>query len=376
MTVFKISILDRYLIKELILPFGFGMGLFTSLGLAVGILFDLVRKITESGLPIDLAMRILSLKMPEFIVLAFPMSMLLATLMAYSRLSSDSELIALRSFGLSIYRLIVPAILLSLLVTGMAFTFNNFVAPAANYEASQILNRALADDLPNLRKSNIIYPEYQDVKQPDGTTKNILTRLFYAEEFDGVRMKGLTILDRSQTGINQVITAESASWNIKDNVWDFYRGTAYLIAPDGSFRNVIRFDRQKLALPQAALDLAKTNLDYNEMNLVQALEYLNVLELSGNSDKVRKLEVRIQEKIALPFVCLIFAVLGCAIGLRPQNTGKATSFGICVLVVFFYYLFGFITSSLGIGGLLSPFWSAWLPNFVGLTAGVLLLINN
>ncbi len=376
MTIFKISILDRYLIKELILPFGFGMGLFTSLGLAVGILFDLVRKITESGLPIDLAMRILSLKMPEFIVLAFPMSMLLATLMAYSRLSSDSELIALRSFGVNIYRLIVPAILLSLLVTGIAFTFNNFIAPAANYEASQILNNALSDNLPNLRKSNIIYPEYRDVKQPDGSTKNILTRLFYAEEFDGVQMKGLTILDRSQTGINQVITAESASWNIKDNVWDFYRGTAYLIAPDGSFRNVIRFDRQKLALPQAALDLAKTNLDYNEMNLVQALEYKKVLELSGDSDKVRKLEVRIQEKIALPFVCLIFAVLGCAIGLRPQNTGKATSFGICILVVFFYYLFGFITSSLGIGGFLSPFWSAWLPNFVGLTAAILLLISN
>jgi lipopolysaccharide export system permease protein len=376
MTIFKISILDRYLIRELILPFGFGMGLFTSLGLAVGILFDLVRKITESGLPIDLAMRILSLKMPEFIVLAFPMSMLLATLMTYSRLSSDSELIALRSFGLNIYRLIIPAVLLSLLVTGIAFAFNNFVAPAANYEASQILNNALSDDLPNLRKSNIIYPEYQDVKQPDGKTKNILTRLFYAEEFDGVQMKGLTILDRSQTGINQVITAESASWNIKDNVWDFYRGTAYLIAPDGSFRNVIRFDRQKLALPQAALDLAKTNLDYNEMNLVQALEYKKILQLSGDPDKVRKLEVRIQEKIALPFVCLIFAVLGCAIGLRPQNTGKATSFGICVLVVFFYYLFSFITSSLGIGGFLSPFWSAWLPNFVGLTAAMLLLISS
>jgi lipopolysaccharide export system permease protein len=373
---FKISILDRYLLQELIVPFGFGMGLFTSLGLAVGILFDLVRKITESGLPIDLAARILSLKMPEFIVLAFPMSMLLATLMAYSRLSSDSELIALRSFGLSIYRLIIPAILLGLVVTGIAFAFNNFVAPAANYEASQILTRALAEDRPNFQESNIIYPEYQDIKQPDGKTKNILTRLFYAEEFDGIQMKKLTILDRSQAGLDRVVTAEAASWNIQDNEWDFYNGTAYLIAPDGSFRNVVRFQHQKLELPQAALDLAKNNLDYNEMNLIQAVEYKNVLKLSGNPDKVRKLEVRIQEKIALPFVCFIFAILGCAIGLRPQNTAKATSFGICVLIVFCYYLFAFISSSLGIGGIMSPFWSAWLPNFVGLGASALLLVNN
>jgi lipopolysaccharide export system permease protein len=375
MHLFKISILDRYLIKELILPFGFGMGIFTSLGLAVGILFDLVRKITESGLQIELAIQILALKLPEFVVLAFPMSMLLATLMAYSRLSSDSELIALRSFGINLYRLIIPAIIFSFLVTGLAFAFNNFIAPAANYEASQILTRALADDRPSFQESNIIYPEYQDIEQPGGKTKNILTRLFYAEEFDGEKMKNLTVLDRSQQGIDRVITAESASWNYRDNVWDFYRGTAYVISTDGSFRNVIRFDRQKLELPQAALDLAKTNLDYNEMNLVQAIEYQKVLELSGNPDKVRKLKVRIQEKIALPFVCLIFAILGSAIGVRPQNTGKATSFGICVLIVFFYYLFAFISSSFGIGGFLSPFWSAWLPNFVGLTASILLLVG-
>jgi lipopolysaccharide export system permease protein len=375
MHLFKISILDRYLIKELILPFVFGMGIFTSLGLAVGILFDLVRKITESGLPVELAIQILALKLPEFVVLAFPMSMLLSTLMAYSRLSSDSELIALRSFGIDLYRLIIPAIIFSFLVTGLAFAFNNFIAPAANYEASQILTRALADDHPSFQESNIIYPEYQDIEQPGGKTKNILTRLFYAEEFDGEKMKNLTVLDRSQQGIDRVVTAESASWNYRDNVWDFYRGTAYVISADGSFRNVIRFDRQKLELPQAALDLAKTNLDYNEMNLVQAIEYQKVLELSGNTDKVRKLKVRIQEKIALPFVCLIFAILGSAIGVSPQNTGKATSFGICVLIVFFYYLFAFISSSFGVGGFLSPFWSAWLPNFVGLTASILLLVG-
>jgi lipopolysaccharide export system permease protein len=68
------SLLDRYIFFELLLPFLFGMGLFTSLGVAIGTLFDLVRRITESGLPFTLALKILMLKMPEFIVLAFPMS--------------------------------------------------------------------------------------------------------------------------------------------------------------------------------------------------------------------------------------------------------------------------------------------------------------
>ncbi len=85
-----LAIMDRYLFIELLLPFLFGMGIFTSLGLSIGTLFDLVRRVTESGLMLSVALKVLLLKMPGFVSLAFPMAMLLAALMAYSRLSSDS----------------------------------------------------------------------------------------------------------------------------------------------------------------------------------------------------------------------------------------------------------------------------------------------
>lgn len=119
----KISVMDRYVTVELLLPFLFGIGLFTSLGLSIGTLFELIRKVTESGLLLSVAFKILFLRMPGFIALAFPMSLLLATLMAYSRLSSDSEIIALRSVGVNIYRLVIPAVILSLCVTGMTFFY-------------------------------------------------------------------------------------------------------------------------------------------------------------------------------------------------------------------------------------------------------------
>ena len=69
----SLSVMDRYILIELLLPFLFGMGLFTSLGLSIGTLFDLVRRVTESGLPLAIAIKILLLKMPDFIMLAFPM---------------------------------------------------------------------------------------------------------------------------------------------------------------------------------------------------------------------------------------------------------------------------------------------------------------
>lgn len=374
-TTFGLSVMDRYLILELIIPFLFGMGLFTSLGLSIGILFDLVRKVTESGLMMGVALQVLFLKMPEFIVLAFPMSMLLATLMAYSRLSGDSELIALRSIGVSLYRLIIPALVLAVLVTIITFMFNNFLAPMSNYQAAVTLEKALSKEKPDFKENNIIYPEYKKVEREDGRRETVLSRLFYAEQFNGREMTGLTILDRSQEGINQIVTAQSASWNIIENIWDFFNGTVYIIDADGSYRNIIRFEHQKLAIPQAPLDLAKRGRDYGEMNIVQAQEYLQIVRLSGDEQKVRKLKVRIQEKISLPFVCIVFGLIGAVIGLQPNHTSRATSFGICVVLIFSYYLLSFLSSSLGIWGILSPFMSAWLPNFLGLGAAIYLLVK-
>ena len=369
-----LSLIDRYVTRELFLPFLFGMGIFTSLGLSIGTVFDLVRKVTESGLFLGVALQVLVLKLPEFIVLAFPMSMLLATLMAYSRLSSDSELIALRSVGVNIYWLILPAVYFSLAIVLITFLFNNFVAPAANYQADVAITTALGKNSSSLfKESNILYPEYTKKKLTDGRRATVLSRLFYAEEFDGDRMKDITILDRSQGQVSQIVSASSGTWNILDNTWDFYDGNIYILGEDGAYQNIIRFQHQQLALPRAPLDLTKKGQDVNEMNLFQALDYLEVVKLGGKESKIRKLKVRIQEKISLPFVCLVFALIGSAIGIRPQGSSRGQSIGICIGLIFAYYLFSIISSSLGIGGTISPFLAAWLPNIVGFgVAGFLL----
>ncbi|MGV2830204.1 LptF/LptG family permease [Myxosarcina sp. GI1(2024)] len=368
-----LSVMNFYITKELILPFLFGMGIFTSLLLSIGAVFDLIRKVTESGLFLGIAVKILVLKMPGFIVLAFPMAMLLACLMAYSSLASDSEIIALRSIGVNTYRLILPAIIFSLFIVFVTFVFNNFLAPAANYQATITLEKALDRATPAFKDSNILYPEYTKILLPNGNKKTVLTRLFYAEEFDGKQMKNLTILDRSQASVSQVITASSATWNFGENIWDFYNGTIYIIGDDGEYSDVVRFEHQQLALPKTAFDITQQDRDYNEMNLVQAWDYLKIIKLSGKEQKIRKLKVRIQEKISLPFVCLVFALIGVAIGIRPQSSGRATSFGICIGLIFTYYLLSFISSSLGVSGVVSPVVAAWLPNILGLGASTYLL---
>jgi lipopolysaccharide export system permease protein len=408
----RLSVMDRYLATELIPPFLFGVGAFSSLGVTIGTAFDLVRKIAESGLPIAIVFKVLLLNMPQFIAYALPMSVLLAALMTYSRLANDSELIALRSCGVTVYRSILPAVVLSLIVTGLTFILNEMVVPAANYEASTTLEKALHQDKVLLQGENIFYPIYNTKKQPNGQKSKNLSLLFYAEKFDGQRMKNLTVVNWSdinimpellpsctpqanklatpkqeqaiktieqieqQTGrfgVRQIIVSESAMWDNPKNLWNASNGTIYSICPNDLKRNTLEFDKGWLHLSSSPLDLLSKERDYQEMSIAQSLDYLQVLQPNGDEKKILKLKVRIQQKIAFPFVCVVFGLVGATLGARPQRTGKTTSFGISLLVIFTYYLLLTVSGVLGQIGLLPPLLAAWLPNIFGFSAGGWLL---
>ncbi|HEY9763676.1 MAG TPA: LptF/LptG family permease [Trichocoleus sp.] len=368
-----ISLMDRYIARELTLPFLFGVGAFSSIGISIGALFELIRRVTESGLSMSLAVQIFALKLPEFMVLAFPMSTLLSTMMTYSRLSSDSELVALRGCGVSVRRIVAPAVILSLVVTGMTFLFNELITPAANYRASITLEQALNSERPPFQERNIFYQEFQPAT--DDPNAQELKRLFYARRFDGENMHGLTILDFSQKGLNQVVSAESAKWEFSKNTWTFSNGTIYVVSPDGSFRHIVTFDNQELKLPRTPLDLAARTKSDTEMNIAEATQQLDLVRKSGDEKSIRRWETRIQQKYALPFVCVVFGLVGSSIGVRPQRTSKATSFGVSIVIIFGYYLLSFITNAMGEVGFLSPFLAAWLPTLLGLTIGIYLLLK-
>lgn len=369
--------MDRYITTELILPFLFGVGAFSSLGVSVDALFDLIRRVTESGLSMAIAGQVFLLKFPQFVVYSFPMSTLLANLMAYSRLSSDSELTALKACGVSVYRMILPALILCLAITGLTFAFNELIVPSANYQATLTLEKALKEENPSFQENNILYQEYEKVELPNGESVEELSRLFYAKRFDGRQMLGLTILDFSQEGLNQIVSAKTATWNAQKNIWDFFDGTIYVVSADGSFRNIVTFKNQQLQLPREPLDLASKQRDYDEMNIAQSQEYLALLQKGGSEDKIQKLKVRIQQKYALPFVCVSFGLVGAALGTKlSRRTGRATGFAISIIIIFAYYLLAFISGAIAQRGFISPFLGAWLPNIFGLGAAAVLIFRS
>ncbi|MFM7268562.1 MAG: LptF/LptG family permease [Cyanobium sp.] len=370
----RLPLLDRWLLGELLGPLLFGIAAFTAVSLSVGVVFELVRRVAETGLPLVAALQVLLLRLPGFLVLAFPMATLMATLLAYSRLSGGSELTALRSVGVSTRRMVLPALALSLLMSLLTFLFNDLVVPQANLAATNTLEVALGKALTTEKGNNVLYSRFGRVKELEGESIKQLTHLFYSRKFLKGEMLDVSVIDFSRAGQRQLLIARSGRWNDRQGMWEFRDGTIVNLDESSGSTTSARFDRYLYPLSRSPIDLARIPTDPAAMTVGQALRAERLFQESGNAKEARRMRVRIQEKFAFPAICLVFGLIGSSLGVRPHNrTSRSQGFGISVLLIFGYYLLSFIFSSLGISGTLPPFLAAWGPVLIGLTGGLQLL---
>ena len=369
----QIPLLDRWLFGELISPLLFAVAAFTVVSLSVGVMFELVRQIVESGLPVLIAVQVLLQRLPSFLVISFPMATLMATLLAYSRLSANSELTALRSVGVTATRMIIPALVLALVMSGLTFVFNDVVVPRSNRSAEITLRRALGKAIATEKGDNIVYSRFGRVEQPDGTSGKGLLQLFYASKFRDGTMTDVTVLDFSRVGFTQMLVAESAEWNEREAKWEFLDGQILTLTPSGSTTSA-DFDRYLYPLSAAPIRIAKLPKDANNMTVAEALQAEQLLQQAGDIKEARRLQVRIQEKFTLPMACLVFGLIGASLGAKPNNrTSRSQGFGISVVLILVYYVLSFSFSSLGVKGTLPPLLAAWSPVLISFAGGGFLL---
>jgi lipopolysaccharide export system permease protein len=370
----RLPLMDRWLFQELLGPLLFGIAAFTAVSLSVGVVFELVRRVAESGLPILAALQVLMLRLPGFLVLAFPMATLMATLLAYSKLSGSSELTALRSVGVSTRRMVVPGLVMALLMSLLTFVFNDVIVPRANLAASNSLERALGKAIATEKGDNILYSRYGRLKEDEGETVRVLTHLFYSRKFRKGEMLDVTLIDFSRIGQRQMLIADSARWNEASAMWEFNNGRVINLDEKTGTTTSANFERYLYPLSRDPMELAKLPTDPSTMTVGQARRAERLLMEANNRKEARRLRVRIQEKFAFPAICLVFGLIGSSLGVRPHSrTSRSQGFGISVVLIFGYYLMSFIFSSLGITGTLSPFLAAWLPVVLGLSAGLWML---
>ncbi|MGB8699473.1 MAG: LptF/LptG family permease [Thermosynechococcaceae cyanobacterium] len=363
--VLRWGTLDRYLLKALWMPFWFGVSAFLGISLTIGTLFDLLRKVSEKGLPLGTALQILGLQVPNFLILALPMALLLACLMVYNRLARTSEMIAFRSLGVSAIRLAIPGLLLGLWVTLFTFALSEFLVPPANLQANGLMGEALHQPKPTFHDKNIFYREFQD---------DVLSRVFYARRFDGLLMRDLTILNFSQGLLTEIWVTETAQWKPITQTWELSKGTAYSLGTDAlTYKAINTFEQTELQISRAPLDLATETRTTEELSITDTYRAWTLAKGTGDTKQMRQLDVRLQTKLSFPFVCVVFALVGTALGLQQRQRSSSKGFGLSLAIIFGYYTVSFMTRSLGEAGVLSTFTAGWATTLLGLLIGGFLL---
>ena len=372
-----IPLIDKWLIAQLIPPLIFSISAFTVVSLSVGVMFDLIRKIVEFGLPFGLALKILFLKLPGFLVLSFPMSVLLSTLLTYGKLSSNSELLALRSIGIKTSRFIVPALIVSIFMTGITFFFNNSLVPYSNKLAEISMRDGLGKSTIIESGNDVFFPGYGSLIDPKtnkpSERNTYLTQIFFSRVVENKIMKNVTLLDFSRIGNKQVLSAESATFDKENTRWIFKNGKIIYFSSDAQ-TSIVNFDTYFYPLGDGPLKVSEIQKDANDMTVSEAIAAKNIYESAGNIKDARKMKVRIQEKFTLPFACLVFGLIGSSLGSKSNlRSSRSQGFGLSVILILIYYIMSFLFSSLGVKGLLTPIFAAWLPVFISLGGGIYLL---
>jgi len=290
----------------------------------------------------------------------FPMSMLLASLLAMGRLSADSEITAMRAAGASLYRLTAPLLLFAFVISLATIAFNEYVVPQATWKAKEALFFAQTKQKLPTDRHNIFYDEYEQGQ---------LKRTFYARRFDGESMEGVVVQEFREGRMTYIIEAERAQWDGRS--WMMRKGNIYEIGQAGGYERHIQFDTHRVNLKQALDAIARENRQPMEMNGRELSEHIERLRESGHPSA--QLEIQLHQKLTIPFASFAFALIGLPLGVSGRRSSSSLGLGLSILIVFGYYLCMFAGMALGQLGHLSPWIAAWGPNLLAIAIGATLL---
>jgi lipopolysaccharide export system permease protein len=347
--------LDRYIIKELFDPFLFGLGAFTAILSAGMILFDLVRAVALRGMPLLTAGQIFIYRVPATAVYIFPMATLLAALLAFARFSSQSEIIAFKASGISLYRIMAPVLAFGLAISFLTLLSQEIIVPKANLAAMDLMVMTQARKSPKIQK-NVLIPEIEN---------DTLKRMYFAGSLKGNVMEDVVVEEFTEGRLSQIINAKNAEWDPQKNTWLFRDGIIYLLSDTGEYKHLIRFKEQYMTIKYTPADFLMGDRKPEEMNMAELKQLIKLKKKMG--EDTAEWLIQYYLKGAVPFSCLVFALLGAPLGLSPQRSSSSIGLGLSVLIIFFYYFLLFVCMMLGIR-VLPPLLAAWIPNIA--TGGV------
>ncbi len=312
--------------------------------------------------------------LPSIFAVTIPMAFLLGVLLAFGRMASDSEIVAMRAVGISPLRLLKPVLFLAS-VAGLITLYINAVAlPAANQAHRELV-------------FSLVVSKARTVVKPRTFTADLLPgrMMLYVTDIasDTGRWEDLLIHDTRTSGEKSVILAREGRLVIdqegKRVRLELGEGTRH------TFYTADSTEYRRTAFGTMGFDLPFDEF-FPKLPLHKGDREMTLGELSARIDELRekgkpskdwgRYAVEWHKKFAIPFACIVFGLLGLALSLGSKKEARSAAFALSIAVIFVYYILIRLGEQAGDTGLLSPFLAMWGANIVlGAVALVLFWLN-
>ena len=362
-------ILDEYIVREFLTMFFLVLAGFVML-LIVFTFFDLVGDILRNRPALSIVGDYLLNLTPSLIYQIAPLAVLIAALVVFGVLNRNSEIIAIKATGISLYRLVVPIVSIAVCLAVSLFLFDQYYLPQANRR-----QEALRNIIKGRPPQTYLHPEQKWIfGQPHLGEP---ARIFYYQFFDPDthEFANLSVfeLDPSNFALTRRIFASRVAWDDDSRSWRFENGWVRDIeggSPTG-YREFLKTSFAEIHEPPDYFQ--KEDLQSQEMNFSQLDRYIRDLRQSG-FDTMR-LRIALWQKLSYPLIAVVMAVLAIPFALSMGRRSSLTGIAVAIAVAISYRVIDSLFGAMGNVNYLPASMAAWSADVLFALAGGYLLLR-
>ncbi|MCD6307989.1 MAG: LptF/LptG family permease [Candidatus Latescibacteria bacterium] len=396
------NIFHRYVIREHIVPFLFAFFVIMFV-LILKLMLDMMELLISKGVGVVVLAKLLVYNLAWMVALVIPMSVLVAAVMAFGRMGANNEITAMKTAGISMYRILSPVFLLTVLLTCGMVWFNNVVLPEANYRAGS-LRGAILRKKPLLSLKN---REGQFIRD-DG-----IPFTFRVKEIDDRTevMHGVMLFRREDNDQNTIIVAETGRFITGGERLELLLSNGEIHRRDpGREDRYVRssFDRFVYIIKDLQFGLDTSyRASRNDRNMTSGMMRGKIAELHGlisswekrletlpenepdRAAQIRNIEfqirswrhriseyqVEIHKKNSIPVAALVFVLIGASLGMLVRRSGVSIGIGMSIGFFTLYYMFLIAGENIADRMIIEPWLAMWLPNIILGPVGAALFVH-
>lgn len=362
------SILFRHLFLEMLPPFFLNLAFFSFIFLMKQIL-DITDMIVNHKVGVVPVSLLLAYTMPYFLQYIIPMSVMMAVLMAFLRMSSDNEIMALKAGGVSIYRLLAPVLIFSLLGTLLTGYMTIFGVPLGIERFKILLFDVATSNLNLSLKERTFNDNFKDI-------------MLYINKIDphSGELHNVLIEDGRTSEVNNTVVARSGRLfgEPKEMVYHLRLFDGMINQMDLNRRSshTVSFETYDIRLDLKDVMAIRGKLDKRpeEMTLSDLRAYLK--QVKANQEDYFGALLKYHKKFSIPFACLAMGVLAMPLGIQTRNSKKAVGIGLGLFFFLLYYILLSVGTAFGENGSYPPLLGMWMPNVILGGFGIYLLVRS